>query len=95
MPGCQPAGIVLLKNRNITSGQPRLPLHREALKKVVLLGPHVHSPENLLGNYYSNAAGHVTTPYEAIQVRLHGCTHLVPQQSMLHCTKAEMLSERE
>ena len=92
---CQPAGIVLLKNRDDSSGQPRLPLRAEAVRKVVLLGPHVHSPENLLGNYYSNAAGHVTTPYEAIQVRLHGCTHLFPRNGAMHCTKAGVPPEGE
>ncbi len=92
---CQPAGIVLLKNRDGSSGQPRLPLQAKALRKIVILRPHMHSPENLLGDYYSNAAGHITTPYEAIQVRLHSCTRLVPQHSTMHCTKAGMLPERE
>ena len=92
-PVCQPAGIVLLKNRKDSSGQPRLPL--AALRKIILLGPHVHSPENLLGNYYSNAAGHVTTPYEAIQVRLHGCTCLVTRNSAIPCTTAGVLPEKE
>ena len=55
----------------------------------------MHSPENLLGNYYSNAAGHVTTPYEAIQVRLHDCIRLVSQHSAMHCTKAGALPGRE
>ena len=77
---------MLLKNKDVSSGQPCLPLQAMALRKVVLLGPHMHSPENLLGNYYSNAAGHVTTPYEAIQVRSHGCIRLVPQHSVMHCT---------
>ena len=34
-----------------------------------MAGPHAKSTEHLLGNYYGAIAGHVTSPFEALQVR--------------------------
>lgn len=41
--------------------------HLEWLQ-VVVAGPHAGSTEHLLGNYYGSIAGHITSPFEALQV---------------------------
>lgn len=61
--------MVLLKNDQL------LPLQKNKLKKVVVMGPNADSRESLLGNYNGNPS-RMLTPLQAIRERLGGWTEV-------------------
>lgn len=62
--------MVLLKNDQI------LPLQKNKLKKVVVMGPNADQAETLLGNYNGNPS-RMLTPLQAIRERLNGYAEVV------------------
>lgn len=62
--------MVLLKNDQL------LPLQKNRLKKVVVMGPNADSRESLLGNYNGNPS-RMLTPLQAIRERMNGLAEVV------------------
>ena len=62
--------VVLLKNEQI------LPLDKETLKKLVIIGPNANDTEVMLGNY-NGFPSHITSPLQAIRSRLSEKTEVV------------------
>jgi len=62
--------MVLLKNDKL------LPLQKNKLKKVVVMGPNADRSETLLGNYNGNPS-RMLTPLQAIKERLNGLAEVV------------------
>lgn len=75
--------MVLLKNDQL------LPLQKDKLKKVVVMGPNADRKETLLGNYNGNPS-RMLTPLQAIRDRLNGLAEVVYIKGIDH---VETISE--
>lgn len=75
--------MVLLKNDQL------LPLQKDKLKKVVVMGPNADRKESLLGNYNGNPS-RMLTPLQAIRDRLNGLAEVIYIKGIDH---VETISE--